>query len=99
MSSYVVYNYCVNAAVTLYFYERVLTIDQEINLVWRRAPKLLFMPALYVSMHICSMVYLLLEIVPWGSGKWIHRRSHANYQYLCPLSHLGSYIGIACVRD
>ncbi|KAH9916634.1 uncharacterized protein B0H18DRAFT_1037827 [Fomitopsis serialis] len=69
MASYVVGNYCINAAVTLYAYERVLTVDREINLVWRRVSKGLVMPALYVGMHICMMVYLLLEIVPWGSGK------------------------------
>ncbi|KAH9916632.1 uncharacterized protein B0H18DRAFT_1037800 [Fomitopsis serialis] len=65
-ASQVVANHCINAAITLYFYERVLTIGQEIGLVWRRASRSLFMLALYGSMHVFTMVYLLLEIVLWS---------------------------------
>ncbi|KAH9916642.1 uncharacterized protein B0H18DRAFT_63190 [Fomitopsis serialis] len=65
MPSYVVANHCVNAAITLYFYERALTIGQEIDLIWRRGSRNLFMFALYNGMHVCTIVYLLLEIARW----------------------------------
>ncbi|KAH9916650.1 uncharacterized protein B0H18DRAFT_1215027, partial [Fomitopsis serialis] len=53
MASSVVYNHCVHAGSTaLYLYERVLSIDQEINLVWKRGSKGLFVPALYVIVTV-----------------------------------------------
>ncbi|EPS95404.1 hypothetical protein FOMPIDRAFT_117293 [Fomitopsis schrenkii] len=62
--SFFVDNACFNAAFALYFYERLLTFDREVDLVWRHASKGLLMPALHASMHICMTLYLLLQFAP-----------------------------------
>ncbi|KAH9840192.1 uncharacterized protein C8Q71DRAFT_855475 [Rhodofomes roseus] len=64
MSSFFLDNECFNAAFTLYFYERILTIEQEVGLVWKHASRGFVVPALHVSMHVCTTLYLLLEFVP-----------------------------------
>ena len=52
------------AWIALYFYERFLTFDREVDLVWRHASKGLLMPVLHVSMHVCMTLYLLLQFAP-----------------------------------
>ncbi|KAH9907696.1 uncharacterized protein B0H18DRAFT_898008, partial [Fomitopsis serialis] len=48
----------------LYFYERVLTFGQEVDLIWRRERIGIAVPTFYVTLHAAMALFLLLNIAP-----------------------------------
>ncbi|KAH9929224.1 uncharacterized protein B0H18DRAFT_222344 [Fomitopsis serialis] len=54
-------NYVFYATAALYLYDRIISIGQEVDCIWRRRNTRIIVPALYVMMHSCAMLYLLLN--------------------------------------
>ncbi|KAH9916647.1 uncharacterized protein B0H18DRAFT_1124132 [Fomitopsis serialis] len=50
------------AATALYFYDKILTSQQEVNLIWRRKNTGIVIPVIYGIMHVCTAVYLLITV-------------------------------------
>ena len=48
----------------VYFYEQILTFEQEVNCLWLRKKKSLLVPSLYVVLHLSMALYLILHIAP-----------------------------------
>ncbi|TFY57212.1 hypothetical protein EVJ58_g7170 [Rhodofomes roseus] len=50
------------AATALYCYDKILTAEQEVNLIWRRKNSGIVIPAIYATMHICTALYLIITV-------------------------------------
>ena len=50
-------------SVALHVYDRVITLGQEIDFIWRRKNPKLIVPVLYLTMHICASLYFLATIL------------------------------------
>ncbi|KAH9916645.1 uncharacterized protein B0H18DRAFT_884664 [Fomitopsis serialis] len=52
----------------LYFYDRVLTFGQEVDLIWRRERIGIAVPTFYVTLHASMILDFILDIATLPSG-------------------------------
>ena len=48
----------------LHIYDRILTLGQEVDCIWRRKNTNIVVPALYLSIHTSASVFLVLAALP-----------------------------------
>ncbi|PIL30359.1 hypothetical protein GSI_07544 [Ganoderma sinense ZZ0214-1] len=72
-SSFLISNYCSNAATTLYMYEYLLTIDYEVELFWRR--KFTGASALFFLNRYLRLWFYIAQLIFWASLSSPVRRS------------------------
>ena len=48
----------------LYFYDRVLVLPQEVNLIWLHKKRRSIASVIYTMMHASTAMYLLLDLSP-----------------------------------
>ena len=55
-------------SLALHVYDRILTLGQEIDFIWRRKDTKFIVPVLYLTMHTSASLFLLLAILPDAPG-------------------------------
>ncbi|KZT74231.1 hypothetical protein DAEQUDRAFT_761661 [Daedalea quercina L-15889] len=78
-------NYLLVAPFALYAYDRLLTFNHEVDLMWRwpGRRRTCLVPILYAMMHICTPLYFIINIASWWDldcKRFVKWRQFAKYE-------------------
>ncbi|KAH9925235.1 uncharacterized protein B0H18DRAFT_381478 [Fomitopsis serialis] len=67
LDSALIQNFLLAAPFALYAYDRLITFDREVDLIWGRPSqrRIPIVPILYVLMHVSTPLYFVINIATW----------------------------------